>query len=111
MAKAEVRFNPTLTDVETLADGITSLGYTARHLSTSFPGQRGGESGGVESGRTISVQVTGIRGPECVAKVRRRFPMELDPSHPELGSQCRFFARIDLTYDGIVIMWSLGISS
>lgn len=72
--KAEVRFDPTLTKGEAIAEGVTSLGYGTRHLSTSFPGEgvasREGTGDKPGARGTISLEVSGMRGPGCVSKVR-----------------------------------------
>ncbi|CAN0453266.1 unnamed protein product, partial [Hapterophycus canaliculatus] len=70
--KAEVRFSPEATSGQELADGITGLGYPARHVSTTVPSGDGTNHGKGEGGAgasDITLEVVGVVGPACVAKV------------------------------------------
>lgn len=66
-----MRFDPEVTNGQALADGITGLGYPARHLSTVVSGGAGGGNGNSNGGASsLSLEVMGVAGPGGVAKVR-----------------------------------------
>lgn len=66
--KAEIRFDPDLTNGQDLADGITGLGYPTRHLSTVVSGDGDGDANGAAA---VTLEVLGVAGPECISNVRR----------------------------------------
>lgn len=76
VSKAEVRFDPRVMDGQRLAEGITGLGYPSRHLSTTVVsdgeggGQGGQGTGDARGEERVSLEVSGVFRPACVAEVR-----------------------------------------
>lgn len=71
-----MRFDPRVMDGQRLAESITGLGYPSRHLSTTVVSDGEGDgqgregTGNARGEEIVSLEVSCVFRPACVAEVR-----------------------------------------